>query len=170
MCQPEACACIFLFVLMGLFAWCILQMEKLNPARSFVHFFIEATLLQVPGSLLGRAQRLAGSFSPRVFLDLGPVKGIISSYRSVFRNVIPKFRERQGMYLRWAEVYWVGWFMETVIRNCLCITLPCMFIQLIKIQNWFQMLLKLLATALKSSCNWISKTWKILQCCLHLIF
>lgn len=60
--------------------------------------------------------------------------------------------------------------METVVRNRLCITLPCMFIWLIKIQSRFQMLLKLPATALESSCNWISKTWKILQRCLHLIF
>lgn len=59
--------------------------------------------------------------------------------------------------------------LETAIRNLLCITLPCMFIQLIKIQRQFQMLFKLPVTAFQSSCKWISKTWKVLQCYLHLI-
>lgn len=126
---------------------------------------------RVAAVLQGQARRLAG-----LGRSQGGLLKDVSPYSSVFRRVIPKYRDgTKGVFK--ASKTFIGQSnsgikilpLEAVMGSLLCITLPCMFIRWIKIQSRFQMPFALPATASPSSCNWISKTWKVLQRCLRLV-
>lgn len=114
----------------------------------------------------------------RCLADSGRSQGCllkdVSPYSSVFRQVIPKYREGTKDVFKASKKFigqsnsWIKTLpLEAVVGSPLCIALPCMFIRWVKIQSRFQTLFALPATASPSSCNWISKTWKVLQRCLH---
>lgn len=149
-------------------------MEKLNPVRSYLHFFLDAP--RCTSAWLQFGGDKPDAWRARVGPGAGGLLKDVSPYSSVFRRVIPKYRDgTKGVFK--ASKTFIGQSnsgikilpLEAVMGSLLCITLPCMFIRWIKIQSRFQMPFALPATASPSSCNWISKTWKVLQRCLRLV-
>ena len=64
MCQSRSCSCIFICALMqwwDLLTWYVLQMEKLNTVRSYLHFFLDTALQCMAAFSLGQAWRTANS-------------------------------------------------------------------------------------------------------------
>lgn len=107
MCQSESCSCICICALMrwwDLLAWYVLQMEKLNTARSYLHFFLDTTPQCMAAFLLGQAWCLAGSVQSQGCLWT-QVSWKVFLLTAVFsdKSVMPKYREGRRMCLRLAK-------------------------------------------------------------------
>lgn len=106
LCQSKSCSHIFIYMLMqwwDLLAWYVLQMEKLNTARSYLHFFLGTILWCMAAFLLGQTWHLADSVQSQGCLWTQVLsKGLLLT---VFSDkwVIRKYREGQRMCLRLAK-------------------------------------------------------------------